>query len=1011
MRPLPQAVAFILIFICVFIFHPRTAGAVSPADFLADMKRSNEVDSDHRNFMTPEYRDFCIKTREHVVSCALFLVLFMCTYALVYRACALPQRQQNRQPALSSARLAKSRRSTRYLVYPYSSTFRSRQISLVIASAGLASACMTAILIAVTVALANAMEHGDPHSLTSWRTWLLPSTLLAPGETHTPGQYSHSRYLPHAVSSILGGPHMAHDFPPVLRRLWLYQSIISVCTATVLLPIGILFEHTSRMESSLRRLLLASIRWAMCVGLALCLWGAVCQRSSHLQALGFYRPFASGGATIRYSVYHAACIFVSLPTVLLIVPRGTWALFSWIKCCVSQKHELAHMARLRYNKLKHERAKIERQLQKAIGSWKWERIRDSDEAWVLDDFCDIGPKEITPSLRSPPTSRSRNSISDLPPLHPGLSPNLDSFTESPRPFRSVAYRQSRIKTRPRLARGHNGTLPGSAILRPKEIAMDYAPSFHQDGKGSTLISPTLQSASMFLYQSDGTDSSDDGSNHRSSWTNHSAQRVQRQRQTDRERAMKQLSRQIRKYHAQLLFIREEMRRLDESDVLNTTDDKASNARSSKRATFLSLVGRVSSILVTVTASLCWLLVVLQVGRGALSAIFVGEPDLTNNFTYFIPALSSDSIGDGGVFDSAAGREGVGPSIQKTHDDVAWKLGLIPPLVTLCQIVSSALLFVVVMFGVLSMGSSVEDSVNPLRFLIDSYSGTLLRARQWSWLPYVLLPDSMLARIDPTCVVSHFAPRNQLGSVAGNTSRVFFSSSRDLTSFYRGLLRQSSASSAVPTTLLPGGILPESFLQAKTWGRRVFLLFASNTALVKNAEGSGTPKAATAPRAQRAVSTKQLVTYAWIVCGLAMTWPSVLRTTGLISERAYILPIASLVQPLWIQYKGEQELFGSANMHVHGGAADSDEDIVGLLTSIAPPPPSPPSLPVSGAVAEECDLGICLTKDIVGESLLHISNDRMLICDNQLEGLYPNDSPNSLNHLHKGGINTSSRYGP
>ncbi|KAJ1799382.1 hypothetical protein LPJ59_001870 [Coemansia sp. RSA 2399] len=61
------------------------------------MKRSNEVDSDHRNFMTPEFRDFCIKTREHIVSCALFLILFMCAYALVYRACALPQQQQQQQ--------------------------------------------------------------------------------------------------------------------------------------------------------------------------------------------------------------------------------------------------------------------------------------------------------------------------------------------------------------------------------------------------------------------------------------------------------------------------------------------------------------------------------------------------------------------------------------------------------------------------------------------------------------------------------------------------------------------------------------------------------------------------------------------------------------------------------------------------------------------------------------------------------------------------------------------------
>ncbi|KAJ1734474.1 hypothetical protein LPJ72_002341, partial [Coemansia sp. Benny D160-2] len=229
------------------------------------MKRTNEAESDHRNFMTPEFRDFCIKTREHIVSCALFLILFVCTYALVYRACALPQQQQQQQQQnhqhtlcnVNSARplSGKDRRGTRYLIFPYSSTFRSRQISLVISSAGLASACMTAILLAVTVALANAMEHGDPHSLTSWRTWLLPSSLLAPGEGQTAD--SQNSRLTDVVVSSLSGPQMAHDFPPFLRRLWLYQSVISVGTATVILPIGILFERTSRKESSLHRLAVA----------------------------------------------------------------------------------------------------------------------------------------------------------------------------------------------------------------------------------------------------------------------------------------------------------------------------------------------------------------------------------------------------------------------------------------------------------------------------------------------------------------------------------------------------------------------------------------------------------------------------------------------------------------------------------------------------------------------------------------------------------------------------------
>ncbi|KAJ1768578.1 hypothetical protein LPJ74_004778 [Coemansia sp. RSA 1843] len=783
---------------------------------------------------------------------------------------------------------------------------------------------------------------------------------------------------------------MAHDFPPFLRRLWLYQSIISVNTATVLLPIGVLFEQTSRKESSLRRLFLASIRWMMCAGLALFVWEAACQRSSHLQALGFYRLFSTGGATIRYSVYHATCIFASLPVVLVIVPRGTWALFSWIKCCVGQKHELAHVARMRYRKLKHERAKIERQLQKAIGSWKWERIRDSDEAWVLDDFCDIEAKK-SPSLRSPPASRSRNSISDLPPLHPGLSPKMDSVES--RPYRTVAYRQSRISARPRFARG-GGVLPGSAIFQPQDVSMDYAPSFHQTSANAT---PNLQSASMFLYQSDGTDSSDDGAN--DSWTNQTTQRTQRQQQLERERAMKQLSRQIRKYHAQLLFIREDMRRLDESEVLGMADNDVSNTDSIsssrsrsqvfKRTTLMSLAGSASSILVTVTASLCWLLVVLQVGRGALSAIFVGEPDLTHNFTYFIPALppgNIDGLGSAAAA-TAAGYLHSSPGSasgfsKQTNGSIVWQRELIPPLATLCQMISSALLFVVVMFGVLSMGSSVEDSVHPLRFLIASYSGSLLRARQWHWLPYFLLSEALLVRINPTCVVAHFASSNQLGCVAGNTSRVFFSSSRDLTSFYRGLLRQAAGSSAVPTTLLPGGILPESFLQAKAWGKRVFLLFGSNAKNSSSkAEGSGDAvRAATPSRDPQPVSTKQLLTYTWIVCGLAMTWPSVLRTTGLISERAYVLPITSLVQPLWTQYKNDQDLStDTAGMPPVYGATEPGEGTVGLLTN--------PAAPINEAVAEECSSGVCSAGDVAYALPLFVASNELLFCDNRQNTIY------------------------
>ncbi|KAJ2847644.1 hypothetical protein GGI22_005917, partial [Coemansia erecta] len=130
-----------------------------------------------------------------------------------------------------------------------------------------------------------------------------------------------------------------------------------------------------------------------------------------------------------------------------------------------------------------------------------------------------------------------------------------------------------------------------------------------------------------------------------------------------------------------------------------------------------------------------------------------------------------------------------------------------------------------------------------------------------------------------------------------------------------------------------------------------------------------------------VSTKQLVAYTWIVCGLAMTWPSVLRTTGLISERAYVLPIASLVQPLWMPYRNEQEfVVAAADMPVHGAAAaDIDDVIVGLYSSAVPP--------INGIVADKCSLGICLTGDAADSLPLSMANDRTLFCDNQQQHFY------------------------
>ncbi|KAJ1999377.1 hypothetical protein H4R26_005092, partial [Coemansia thaxteri] len=392
------------------------ASAESPqldsAGFLADMRRGNEADSDHRTIMTPEFRLFCVNAREHTVCCMAYLFLFVCAYAVARRACLrLPRAApEPRKPARTL--------STRYLVAPYSAAFRARQISLIISAAGLAAAAMTAILLAATVALANAMEHGDPHALGSWRTWLLPSTLLSPADVHAP----------HGLSA---GPRVAHDFPPVLRRLWFYQSFVSVTAAVFLVPLGLLFERTPRSAAPARRLASALLRWLLAALLLTAAWEAATRRSAYLQALGFYRPLAHTGATVRYSLYHAASIFASLPAVLVLVPRGTWALFSWLRCCVGQKNEVAHIARLRCTQLRADQRRIEQTLQQAIGSWKWaadaSAIANGADAWVVDSSSDDDDYTLRPPpppptpLRSLIAPRIAGSAAQLPPAHPGLA--------------------------------------------------------------------------------------------------------------------------------------------------------------------------------------------------------------------------------------------------------------------------------------------------------------------------------------------------------------------------------------------------------------------------------------------------------------------------------------------------------------------------------------------------------------------------------------------------------------
>ncbi|KAJ2069629.1 hypothetical protein GGH13_004459, partial [Coemansia sp. S155-1] len=654
---------------------------------------------------------------------------------------------------------------------------------------------MTGVLVAATVALANAMEHGDPQALGSWRTWLLPSTLLNPGDGH-------------GMAMAVGGAHVAHDFPPVLRRLWVYQSVVSVATAAFLLPVGLLFERTSRSAAAGPRLGVALLRCILLAVSVVAVWEVASQRSEYLRALGFYRVLSHGGATARYSIYQAASLFGALPAVLAVVPRGTWALFSWLRSSVGQKHEIAHIARARYAQLKTEQQHIEARLQRAIGSWKWERIQGADDAWVIDSCSDDDDDGNRRKPQSPDPSESMRSSSTataarLPPAHPGLA-HSTSVTGLRQSAKISSMRGPRRRLRP-------------------------SPE------------PSASSSSLISYLSDELCSSDDS--HVDISIGRAARAAQARRQREREGEMQRLSRQIKKYHAQILFVRAELSRMNWSD-LGDLSDQAAEGKADSRRVLVALASGASSVLVLVAASLCWLLVVLQVGRGALSAIFVGEPGLTHGSSHFVPTQVAVS-----------------------------------PLVSACQVVAAMSLFIVVMFGVVSVGPT-----DPMQLLSASWFGSVLllpRAWQWRWMGQALLGSDVLAAVDPRPGMARLSEAESgTGPVGGNMARVFFSSSADLTSYYRELQRQPLAAvlPTAPTALQGGGTLPESLFLARGWGRRVFLLWGT--------------------RGARPVSTQRLLAYAWLVCGLAMTWPSVLRTAGLISERAYVLPVTALVQPLW-----------------------------------------------------------------------------------------------------------------
>ncbi|KAJ2611121.1 hypothetical protein H4S08_003309 [Coemansia sp. RSA 1365] len=789
-------------------------------DVLADMKRHNAAESDHRNIMTPEFRAFCTATREHVVCCATVLIIFLFSYLVVQRACARTVGEGGTDLAAGlnrsigggsiSGAVNGARHGTssaghwgrRQLVLPYTTIFRARQVALVAAATGLASAGLTGLLLAATIALANAMEHGGADGQKSWRTWLLPVTLMAPGDAAA------------GVGDGHAGPQAAHEFPPILRRLWVYQSIVSVAAAAVIVPAGVMFERGSRRSTTRRRVMVAAARWAAAAATLLGIWEAACTRSAHLRALGLYRPLVGNGATLRYSIHYAACIFVLLPAVPAIVPRGAWALLAWLRSCVGQRQEIAEQARGRCAWLQCERARIEQGLQQDIGLWKRDQFNEPTVARHVDA---VGGEDFGAKSKA---QQCPSNLPRLPPAHPGLG-----HKPAARPYQTVSAARGRMILRRLVGEG-------AELLTSKSRDL--------------LKGRVLSRRSPVLYYSDTTDTSGDEEDSRARYT---MRRAAGQQRCEREREMQALAQRIKRKHAQLRLVDAELAQIAGSGVLGSSGVGATGRRA---------VGA----LILAAAGLCWLLVVAQVGRGALSALFVGEPDLTQPFTYFIPALSSVT--------PAPAQLSVARSAPRSL--------VLAPLATACQVAAGVALFAAALCGILALESTVEDSVHPLRLAATAQIERVLRARQWLWLPRFMLRADVLAAIDPSAaraLAAGVSPRR----VAGNTSRAFFSSSVELTSYYRRLEQNRAC------VLLPGA-LPTGVLQTFALGRHVFLPLHRGT---------------------RPASLRQMLAYAWVICVLAMTWPSVLRTAGLISERAYVLPMASLVEPLWSPYVLDEPL--------------------------------------------------------------------------------------------------------
>ncbi|KAJ1948558.1 hypothetical protein FBU59_001537 [Linderina macrospora] len=439
----------------------------------------------------------------------------------------------------------------------------------------------------------------------------------------------------------------------------------------------------------------------------------------------------------------------------------------------------------RYAQLKGEQQRLESCLKETISSWKWEQLRDSEDADIVENNSSNGNDSDGDEMldfEALPAKKNRSGVQisrcapvGLPPPRPLLHPTAGS---QPRlGFNSLRSRITGSKRRPVL---EDSLTPPSSRGSPTM----------RSSSADRLETSSLRSSSSFIrlasYIAEQTDIADIGL----AGINmvRAVRGARRKRAMEREREMQRLAKLIRKYHAQLVFVQGELARIDESGVLaNGSRKGVPRSKRSAKHIMMDMVRNASAVLLTVLANLCWLLVVLQIARGALSALFVGEPDLTQRFTYFLPALSMAG-GIEGRNKSAKGRLPAQLALPRTQ------LAM-PPLITVCQVVSSGLLFAVVMFGILSFGSSVEESVHPLRFLISSYISRLLRARQWDWLPHILLSSDVLAAINPVTdsSVSPMAKHVEIPSkMVGRTSRIFYSSSSDLTSFYRGVQRESLA---------------------------------------------------------------------------------------------------------------------------------------------------------------------------------------------------------------------------